>query len=88
MGRPFFNFYPEDEWICAIFTLFLYWILMRHTHTHPRSWGTAAGLGQQSTGSFVLIILRLQLDSSQPDLFTVWVSLERKIKKKRNRDRA
>lgn len=53
-----------------------------HTHTHPSCWGTAASLGQQSTGSFILIILRLQLDSSQPDLFTVWVSLERKIRRR------
>lgn len=49
---------------------------LSHTHTHPGCRGTAAGLGQQATGSFILIVLRFQLDSSQPDLFTVWVSLE------------
>lgn len=43
--------------------------------SYPGCRCTAAGLSQQPSGPFILVILRLQLDGSQPNFFTVWVCL-------------
>lgn len=49
---------------------------------HPGGGGAAAGLGQQPARSLVLVILRFQLDGSQPDLLAVGVSLTQREKQR------
>ena len=52
--------------------------------SYPGCRRAAAGLSQQPSGPFVLVVLRFQLDGSQPNLFAVWVRLESKQRKKNN----
>lgn len=45
--------------------------------THSGCWRAAAGLRQESPGSFILVVLRLQLHSSQPNLFAIRIGLNK-----------
>ena len=48
--------------------------------THPGGRGVGSGFLQEPTGSFKLVVLRLELDGGQPDLLAVGVGLERQGK--------
>lgn len=50
--------------------------------SYPGCGRAAAGLSQQPSGPFVLVILGLQLDGSQPNLLAVWVCLDSKQRNK------
>lgn len=50
--------------------------------SYPGCRCTAAGLSQQPSGPFILVIFWLEFDSSQPNFFAVWVCLGSKQGKK------
>jgi len=58
----------------------LYWRdkpSIQHYGTYAGSRGAGPGAVQQSSGSFIFIVLWLQFNGSQPDVLTVGVCLER-----------